>query len=221
MINSEFVSRIMSQLRLENKDSYISKRAILFTGWSIAEKFLSQKIKNKSLHRNQNMFKEIPCIEFQPIDTYSCNIVEFRSCDDLMVSVKELPKLIATRYGVSIQSLYSIDRMAEFKQISLQQYRLNKRRQPDYNEDVFMVIDNKIYLPNSTVRSLTAYILALDGYDLNEMSDCTEGCKSAWDYEFIATSDILEDVISATIQNFSVTLSIPEDEAPNLNQNMK
>ncbi len=55
------------------------------------------------------------------------------------------------------------------------------------------------------------------------MSNCEEDndCRSAWDYDFVITSELLEQVIRETISQVTVTIQIPEDENPNLDSNIK
>lgn len=224
MNNNEFVSRVSNQLRMISKDDYISDRFILSTGRTIAAKFITQKIQRRSIDRDMSLFKEIQCIEFEPVDVFKCKYVEFKSCKKLSKSVKSLEDLglVFTRYGSTIKELYSIDRLSTvFTESTLYQLRLDSERAGVLNVlNKFYILDNHIYVPRE-IEMLSGLILALDQYELDDMCDCTEDCESAWDKEFICPDSMLEDVIRYTVENISMTKQIPEDEKPDLNNNSK
>jgi hypothetical protein len=224
MNNREFVSRVSSQLKMISKDDYQSDRYILSTGITIASKLITQKIQRKSLDRDVSLYKEIPCIEFEPVDIFKCKYHEFKSCNKLSKSKKSIKDigLLFTRYGSSIKELYSIERQSTvFTESTLYQLRLDSQREGGGSYiNKFYIIDNYIYIPQK-VQVLSGLVLALDHYELDNLFDCTEDCKSAWEKEFICPDSILEDVIGYTIQQASISKQIPTDEAPNLNSNEK
>lgn len=221
MKNEELVSRISNQLRMITKDDYISDRFVLYTAKSIARKFITQKIQRRSIDRDLSLYTEVKCIEFEPVNSFSCEYVEFRSCENLSKSTKKFSDLIYTRYGSSIKELYSIDRRVSFTESTLYQLRTNSERENNNLEgNKFYIIDDYIYVPDE-IESLSGLFLVLDLYDLEENCGCTESCESAWEKEFICPDSMLEDVISYSVQSLSITKQIPEDESPNLNNNNK
>jgi hypothetical protein len=224
MNNREFVSRISAQVRMNTKDDYISDRFVLSTGVSIATKFITQKIQRRSIDRDMSLYREIECIDFEPENVFKCKYVEFKSCDKLVKSKKKISKLglVFTRYGSSIKELHSIDRVSTvFTESTLYQLRNNSEREGgDAIQNKFYILDEYIYVPRE-IETLSGLVLALDQYELNQMSECSEGCESAWDKEFICPDSMLEDVITYTLQNILQTKQIPEDEKPDLNNNSK
>jgi len=204
------------------KDDYVSDRFILSTGKSIAKKFITQKTQQRSLDRDMSLYKEIECIEFETVDSFKCNYVEFKSCAKLSKSVKKFSDLIYTGYGSSIKELYSIDRIsASFTESTLYQLRIDSQREGgDKLTGKFYVLNDHVYIPEE-IETLNGLILCLDQYELDEMSECTDLCESAWDKDFIAPDSMLEDVISYTLQNLGMTKQLPEDEKPDLNNNTK
>lgn len=224
MNNREFVSRISAQLRMNTKDDYISDRFVLATGKTIALKFITQKAQRRSIDRDMSLYKEVKCIEFDPENVFECKYVEFKSCDKLAKSKKKISDLglVYTRYGSSIKELYSIDRMSTvFTESTLYQLRNNSEREGgDIIQNKFYILDEHIYVPRD-IEVLSGIVLATDQYELDEMSECGEDCKSAWDYEFVVPDSMLEDVISYTIQNIIQTKQIQPDEKPDLNENSK
>lgn len=220
MIRSEVVSRISNQLRTLKKDEYLGRRFILKTAESIALKFITQAISRRSIYRDTSMYTEVSCINFEPVDSFTCGIVEFKNCDKLSRSTVKFDNLINTRYGSSIKELYSIDRENILTQSTLQQYRNDKQRYNDHSDvDYYYIIDGYIYVPED-IKALSGIVLMQDQYDLQNLTGGTT-CKSAFDYDFICPDSVLEDVIAYSVQQISITKSIPSDEKANLNENEK
>lgn len=224
MTNRELVSRISNQLRMISKDDYISDRFILSIAKTIAKKFITQKIKRRSIDRDASLYKEIKCIEFESENIFKCKYVEFKSCDKLSKSIKNIKDidLVFTRYGSSIKELYSIDRMSTiFTESTLYQLRIDSDREGgDIPQDKFYILDGYIYIPQN-VKTLSGLVLALDEYELDALCGCEEKCESAWKKQFIAPDSMLEDVIGYTIQNITQTKQISPDEKPDLSNNIK
>jgi len=222
MNNGELVSRISNQLRMINEDDYISDRFVLSTAKTIARKFITQKIQRRSIDRDLSLYKEIRCIEFEPVDIYSCKYVEFKSCKKLSKSKIKITDLVFTRYGSSIKELYTIDRKTNFTESTLYQLRNDSEREGGNNSESnkFYLLDNYIYVPDH-VEALSGLILSLDHYDLDEACECTDNCESAWQKQFVCPDSQIEDVISYTIQNLLQTKQIQPDEKPDLNSNSK
>lgn len=221
MTQGEFTSVAENRLRMLSKDSNIGRRTILSAGRSMAKKIITQRVQERALFRQLDLFVEIECIEFEPESIVTCKFIEFKSCKKLMVSKKTLPELFSTRYGLSIGELYSIERQKTFNQSTLYQYRLDSQREARYEQDEFFILGNRIYLPDSDVRVLSGNFLTPDRYDADQLSECTDGCKSAWEYEFVCPDMFLEDVISYTVQNLLQTKSIQPDEKADQNENSK
>lgn len=220
--NKQVVARIKNQFRLTSKDTELRDRFILFTAQNIAESYISKRLNDKKLFRQDNLYTEIPCIEMETIDTYKCDIVEFRTCDKLVKSKLKLPSLVYSKLGNTVKEVTSIDGKYLFKPSTVAQYRRDaKRRKPHSAPKYFYVKDGYLYIPDSELRAVNIYVLSLDLYDSEEISTCKEGCKSAWDYEFICPSDLLEQVMRETAGIVQVPIQIPPDENPNMNENIK
>lgn len=220
MKNSTLVSRILSTLKSNSKDGRLSRRLVLSVAESKAKFLISQKLNDKSLHREQNLYQTISCIEMVDDNIIKCPIIEFRSCRNLKRSKKKLPELIHSRYGHSLKEAVALDENTSFTNITPAQYRLNKSRSLQVKGNYFYVKDGYLYLPDSEIQMVTLIILTQDLYDLDEICACKDGdCKSAWDYEFICPDKLLEVVIQETIKELSITKQIQEDGNPNLNPN--
>lgn len=220
MNNREFVSRVSNQLRMTSKDEYISDRLVLSTGQSFSKKLITQKIQRRSIDRDMSLYKNIDCIEFEPVKAAKCEFVEFRLCDKLSKSVKKFSDLIYTRYGSTIKELYSIDGKVSFTESTRYQLRLDSQRDSSYKPNKFYVLNDYIYIPDE-IYTLSGLVLMLDQYELEQLSGCSDCCESIWDKEFIVPDGMLEDVIGYTVQQLSVTKQIVPDESSDMNENKK
>lgn len=222
MLNKELVSRVKNQLNMVSKDMEVNSRFILLTAQNIAESYISMRLRSRQLYRQDNLYTPIKCVEMEEVNTFECGLVEFRSCNKLMRSRERLPKLIYSRYGGSVGEVTSIDKMYEFKPSTLKQYRRDKNRQGSSDYDYYYINDGYLYIPDTNVRALEIEVLTTDLYELDRMYNCGEEvCKSAWEYEFVVPSDLLEQVLKETAQQVSSRIQIPTDENPNLSSNQK
>lgn len=220
MTNIEITSRVINIVKALSKDNRLSRRYVLKTLQNKAKFYISQKLADKSLFRESNIYTPLNCVEMKKIDIYKCDIIEFRSCKKLMRSVKKLPELIYSKYGSSILEVTSIDGEYRFTAVTPNQYRLNKQRNSNINQDYFYIKDGYLYLPDSEVMSVSLQLITLDLYELEQCSQCSNNkCKSAWDFEFIVPDKLLEVVISETIKEISLNRQVQEDQNPNLQDN--
>lgn len=220
MTNLEITSIVLDTLKANSKDSRISRRLVLSTLESKAKFYISQKLNDKSLYREANIYKEIPCTEFKNIDIIDCPIVEFKTCKTLMRSKKKIPELIWSKYGHTLKEVTSIDGSYAFDPITATQYRKNKERTGKTNKKYFYIKDNYIYIPDYEFYTGNLYLISQDLYELEQISECSKNkCDSAWDFEFVCPNKLEEVVIQETLKQLSLTKQIQEDTNPNLNPN--
>lgn len=227
MTNGEFVSRVINGLNALNKDEHISKRYILRIGQNKSKFYIAQKLLDKSLYRETNLFKTIECMRLDEEETIKCGIHEFMRCDSLMKSRKKIPGLVYNRLGSSVISITSLNGDIEFKAISPKGYVNSKKRKTvqQLKLKYFYIQDNYLYLPDSNIEYVTITYIPFDESEVDAASECDGkelvDCKSIWDYEFKVPDKLSEQVITETIQEVSMKKRVPPDENPNGNQNMK
>jgi len=220
MKNLEITNIILDTLKANSKDSRISRRLVLSVLESKAKFYISQKLNDKSLYREANIYKEIPCVEFINIDVIKCPVIEFRTCKTLMRSKLEVPELVWSKYGHTLKEVTSIDGNSTFDPITAAQYRKNKSRTGKTNKKYFYVKDNYVYIPDYEFYTGNLYLISQDGYELEQLSECSENkCDSVWEFEFICPNKMEEIVIQDTLKQLSLTKQIQEDTNPNLNPN--
>lgn len=183
---------------------------------------MSQKFRDRSLFRESNLFVSVECFELEKIDKYRCPIVEFKTCNTVMKSKKELPKLVNSKYGSSLKEVTNIDYSLDFRPTTPSKFRRDKRRE-GYGIDRFWYIkDNHLYLPDSDVMTVSLSLYTPNTYEAAKVSSCKENeCLNPWEFEFACSDKLLEVVIQETIKEISFKLQIPKDENPNLDENIK
>lgn len=226
--NGEFVSRIINGLNAVNKDDHISRRYILRIGQNKAKFYIAQKLLDKSLFRETNLFKTIECFRLNSEETIKCGIHEFMRCDSLMKSKKKIPGLVYNRLGASIISITSLNGETIFLPTTLKGFLNAKNRKSVQKLKIkyYYIQDNYLYLPDSEIEYVTITYIPFDESEVEECSNCdgeesSAGCKSIWDYNFTVPDKLSEQVITETIQEVSTIKKVVSDQLPNLDQNQK
>lgn len=222
MKNKKLVSRISNSLNSINKDSRISKRYILEVAIGKATYLMAQKFKEKSLFREDNILSHINCFELEEVEKYKCDIVEFKSCNRVMKSVKKVPELVYSRLGGSIKEVTNIDFSLDFRPTTPFKFRRDKRRE-GFGEDRFWYLkDGYLYLPETEVKRINLAIYTPNSYEAAKVSGCgVSDCLNPWEFEFKCSSKLMDIVIQETIKELSFKLQIPTDENPNMDVNIK
>lgn len=220
MTNLEFTSIIISTLKSTSKDSRIPRRLALAVGESKAKTYISQKLNDRSLYREVNIYREIPCIEFIEIDKIDCPLIEFRLCDTVYRSKNKIPELLWSKYGHTLKEVRTLDNNKVFSPTTISQHRRDKNRSQKTNKLLFFVEDQYVYIIDEPLKSANLYLLTQDLYELEQICECSDKkCDSVWDFEFVCPDKLEEVVIQETLKQLMITRQIQEDVNPNLNPN--
>ena len=224
MTYNEIVSRIQNTLNTISKDVFIPRRYILSVLKAKAEFMMAQKFNDKSLFRENSLFKWIECVEMKEVDTVKCETVELRSCDNAMISKKKLPKMIWSRYGPSILMVTNISNDKKYTIVTPMDY-INLKKSKSFNKfkGKYAIIypDNTISIPDSTVEKINILLYTLDE-NFDECSECKkEECRDYWDTEFQVPDKLSESVIQDAIREISIRIQSPKDESPDGNSLIK
>lgn len=224
MTYGEAVSRIQNNLNTLNTDMLIPRRFILSILKSKAEFLMAQKLNDKSLFRETNLYKWVKCVKMHEVDTVNCGKVELKKCDSAMVSRKKTPELIWSRYGPSILMITNITEDKEYKLTTPSEYLNNRNKRGfDKFKGRYAIInpDGTVSIPDSTVKSINILLYTLDE-KYKDMSDCEEGdCSSYWDVEFNVPHKLREVVIQEALKEIAMRVQIPKDELPDHDSNRK
>lgn len=223
MTNAEIVSRVRNGLNSISKDDRISRRYILHVAKQKATFLISQKLNDRSLFREDNLYKTLDCFEMESVDVVRCDILEFRRCKSIMKSKCKLPKLIYSRYGSSLKEVITADGEKEFKPITPSQYRRDKNRVEKSDYIYFYVKDGYLYLLDTEIELISLYLISMELDSLEEGCGCKDNdeCRSLWDYEFNIPDKLEEAIVGETIKEIGMSKQIPRDENPNTNNNEK
>ena len=225
MTNGEFVSSILNDGKLLNKDTMLSRRYILAKGRGIADTYIAQRLDSMDISQQYDIVSSIECFELVPVEGIKCGVVDLVSCKRIMKSKKKLPKLVNGRLGVAILSVTSLDGEYIFKQTSSKGFanKLKSKYTRD-TEAYYIVQDNHLILPNSEVEYVRIELITLHKEDVEDC-DCDgnkDECKTAWESEFVCPSNIFTMVRDKTIQEVaSLTLQVRADENPDLDENTR
>lgn len=226
MTRGELVSRITNDIRALNKDQHISKRYILSIAENKARFLLAQKLRDRTLYREDNLYSTIKCFALEKDDIVKCDVIQFRRCKSIRKSVLKLPEMIYSRYGNSILSVTTIDGENSFDPITGEKYRKLKDRLygDEVAGDYYTVSENHLIIPDSKIEAVNVELLTLELDKVDEVSGCSDCdlCQSMWDYEFVCSDKLLESVITGTLQEvISTYKQISVDENPNLDEHQK
>lgn len=214
----EIVSKATNILKLNNKDSIISRRFILKVFKDVATTLISQKLLDRTITSETSLYTTIPCFEFKKIETKECGNIEFRYCKTLMKSKKPLPKLVFSRLGASVKEIVSLDGNYRFVFLDKGQYQINKNRKYSIKNEVYIYLDsdNHLYIPDNEIYTVDLTLLTLFPEDSKKCSSCSEeDCSSIWNNEFKCPDKLLEVVFQQGMQLLTVNKQIREDENPN------
>lgn len=224
MTYGELVSGVMNTFNSVKKDMRIPKRYILHVFKENAQNLLSQKLRDRSLFREEDLFRWLNCVEMKEDNIIKCPIVEFRSCRQLMRSKKKLPKTINSKFGASILMVTTIDGEKVFQVKSLTEYKLmkNNRNYSKFKGKYAYLSNGYLYIPDNEIEAVNILLLTLDE-DSDEISTCSDvdGCTSIWDREVKMSTKILTPAMQMTLQTISMRFNIPLDENSNLNTHEK
>lgn len=215
----DFADRIINSLKMNSKDRFVSRRFILAIAKEKMNFLLAQKLRDNTLYREENLYTEIDCVEMEKIDKFKCDIVEFKSCNSVMKSVKRLPELIFSRYGDSIRIVTNIDNSLQIDRTTPTDYIRSKQRQGYRPKPMYYTKDGYLYVVDSEIERLNVRLLTLDTQGAAEANckKCDE-CKSVLDYEFIGSDKLEMIVVQQTLQELMGSyMQIAKDENPDMN----
>lgn len=222
MSKKEIVDRIITTLRQRSSDRWMSKRFVLHVLEQKMTFFLSQKLRDRTLYRESNLYTTIECYELEKVDSITCDIVEFKICDKIMKGKNKLPELIYSRYGDSIRYAATIDQSKRIYPTTPTDFIRDKGRRFNHKPVNYYVREGFPYFVNTEIEVVFLEILTLDTQAAQEACNCSDfdACKSALDYNFIGSDKLQEIVIQETLKEIMGSyMQIQPDENPDNNEN--
>lgn len=211
----EAVSRVINTLKLNNKDEHVSRRYVLSLFKSVAKVFLSQRLMDRTIYSEMNLYTDVSCFDFEKVDVKECDNIEFRMCKTLMKSKKPLPELVFSRLGASVKEINSLDGEYKFIFLDKGQYKRNKNRKYSIKGEVYIYLgsDNHLYIPDEEIYTVDLTVLTISPEEVN---DCKKDkCKSNWDYNLIIPDKLTDAVFKEVLQVMGIQRGIQSDQNPN------
>ena len=198
-------------------DDYISEEYIFNIGVSIAQLIIKRETDSKKLFKNTSLFKSLPCIEMKTVPLNSCGII--LNCETLQRSKKKLPKAFLSNFG-SLINVFNLTRDLQYKEISPVLYKdLKTARFKPRNTKYFWIDNGYLFIPDSSVVSVLAYIFSPDIENILSLSE--NDCESLLDSEFPSPDYMISTILNETVSQIYNSKRIPKDENSNLNSNEK
>jgi len=178
MTNIEFVSQVLGSSNNLNKDEHRSRRHVLSVGRAYAKTLISQKLLDRTILKDLNLYTSLKCVEFEEEDVVRCPLIEFRRCKTLMKSKKPIPEPIFSRLGSSIINIESVDGGQLLTEIDKRKYQNNKNRRFKIDDEVYVYLgaDNHLYIPDHEIYSLNLDVITLKNDEVGcyecEKDDC-------------------------------------------------
>lgn len=227
MTNGEFVSGILNDAKLLNKDTYIPRRHVLDKARSIVRTYVAQRLDSFDLSNEFDIVTTVPCVELESVDYVKCGSVDLAHCRSIMRTKSKLPDTINGRITFGVLRVTAIDGEYEFKIVSPQKFRGKMQNRYVRDKERYALIqDGYLVLPNSEVEAVSMELISFDD-DAAEDCGCGNSgkkkkCKKLWDKKFICPSNIFTMVRDKTMQEISSTyLQIRKDENPNMDENIR
>lgn len=204
MTNIELVSRIVSGLKAHTKDGAVRWRYLLSIARTKSRFFMSQKLDELTLNKEEGIKTEITCFPMKRIKGKDCGVVAFRLCDKIMQSCHELPETIYGKSGTGVLRVVNIDDSREYKYVTAKEYtRLKKRKYRNTEARYFTMKNNRLLLPDSENELVDITVIAVERADAQQLSECNsnsaDDCHNAWEDDFICPDRFLDLVIQDTI----------------------
>ena len=203
------IAIVKNNLNVKNQDDRISNRFVFSVLLSVAKTFISRKLNELRL-RGENLYKQEK-VKLKKVDVVTCDIMEFRTCNKVMKSIKPLDNLIYYNGGASVRLVSNLDNSIRIEKTDLRKFMRDKSRQVYDDNKPYYYIDGQgyLYLVNTESECVLVDRIKL-GVDY---SDCK---KSALEQEFNVPSKLENDIFQAAIQEISIQKQIPTDENANL-----
>lgn len=230
MTKGELTSEILISLGFDAKDTWVSRRWILSTAESIATTYMAQRLDSSKLESDYSLIQSVKCFPMEQVDYISCGYVELRNCKTIFKSKNKIPKTVNGSRGIALFGVNTIDGNVTLIETTRRKYALRKDFKYKRKGNAYYFIeDGYLYVLDFEVELLDLLMVVLDNDEAEEVSECSDcketkdssKCKSLWDEKFICPEKLLFNVIQATVQSLSPKVSIPRDENPNMDSNLK
>ena len=200
----ELISTIRNELNSITLDDRKSNRFIFSKVINYANIIIKRESDSRRLFNSTEIYKE-ENIKLHEVDMFE-NIF-IKSCKTVNKSIKTLPNFYSSIYG-GLLNVYSLDNTL-FKSTTVENYKNISNREFKSKDKYYWITNDYLVIPDGTIKEVKIrYIPKLD-FNLS-LSD-----------ELYIPNWLIADIIKLVVQDLRGTLSIPKDENPDMNSNVK
>lgn len=212
--NRKICSDIVGYLKANNIDERIPYRLILSTLKDTANLLIKQDSDSRRLFKQANLWKPIPCLELEEIPLIDCPVDI--SCKTIKRSKDKLPEFYTATYG-SLLKISNVDGSGSYTETTFEAYndQIN-RRFKNSNISYFLIINNYLYVPDTTIEAVRVSGFFRDDAALI----CGNSCIKPLDLEFNCP-DYLVTVVKQETQKQLLQRFRQIDEKPDNDTNSK
>lgn len=204
-------SDILTSLKAYNLDDSISYRYIKSLLFDKASIFIRQDAKLREVYKLGNLWTPF-CIDFEEVPMIECVKI---GCRTLMKSKIRIPDTYQTATGITLK-VFNADYSKEFNITQPSNYRDILLRPYKSDTGYFWVIDNFIYIPDSSIETGIVLGMFKEGAQIN--SQCQKPLDNIFSYPDYIISLVKTEVVKEILGSHK---QINSDENPDLNNNTK
>jgi len=237
MLVSQWISDILTMMRAESLDDFISPRFIVSETRSIIADFIKKdNDAKKKLARLSEGWSVLPCVKMVEVPVSECTDVEVRLCQKLMRSEQILPSTYTFTHGDIIKGISSINLSSFEDPVTPRQWNaIQKREYVDKNKYYYFFRNGYLYIPIPkkdiyAPEEVTIEAYFKDKYEVDifntfesPCANCPQPeetvCKRPVDYQLVCPFYLENDVKKELINRLAkVYKSITPDSNPDLNE---
>ena len=196
----------VNSITLDGRKSnrFIFSKILIYT-----DIILKRESDSRRLFNSTNIFTTLSCFNLKET-SLSCTNIKLPKCKTFMRSSLPLPGFYSSIYG-NLLMVETIDGSNRFEQTTPENYKNISNREFKPKTGYYWINNNHLIIPDSEVETVSLRYIAKI-----EITTCT-----GLDQEIGIPSWLISDVVKYVVQDIRNTISIPQDENPDLNSNMK
>ena len=202
----DIISTINNELNNISLDDRKSNRFIFSKYLQYESLFIKRETDSRRIFNNTQLFTVDSCFKLKEIPAVECNIY-IPNCKTVGRSLEELPNFHSSIYG-NMLIVTTLDDSNRFEMTTSENYKNIMSREFPPKNGYYWIIDNHLIVPKDIEAVKIKYL---------KRNVLTEGI----DVELTTPDWMIGEIIKYVIQDIRNTKSIPSDEDPNMNNNIK
>jgi len=203
----ELISTINNEIKAIGLDDRVSNRYLYSKFLHYESLFIKRDSDNRRIFNNTDLFHSIPCFEMKETSPVECPGIYIPNLEMISKSVIPVPDVHNSIYG-NMLIVSSVDESEIFKFTTPQNYKNILNRGMNKTKYCWLNGNNNLIIPED-IQKVKLKLLPKGNI------------KLGINQEVFTPSWLIGDVIKFVIQDVRNAKSIPMDENPNMNNNLK